>query len=188
MNDDQAGTAGANRGKRPRRSKDPKGVSIDDPLEYGENKCSDNVRKVGSVSEQVDVDLWFHKHYLYRHHLGDEFGKREGIDPDTVKALVVESVKHLVFCSTMLKGFRFINHDSQEITRVVCQKEIDGVLLNVAIEAHYIDINKFEITVITAKKENGFKMKEGQYSLEVTQSGIMLRKLENRKIIEILEL
>ena len=129
-----------------------KGVpALHDELAFVENKCSNHARKIFVEVENIHIELWFDKHYHDRHQHGDDHGKREGIDPKTVENLIRKSIRHLIFYSSVVKGFTFANYnkEGQFPVRVVLQEELDGSMLNVVIEAHFLDIGRYEITVKT---------------------------------------
>src|SRR5580698_6012168 len=109
--------------------------ALEDPLEFVENKCSSNARKILTHFEDVEIVLWFDKHYHDRHQHGDESGRREGINPDIVKELVTKSIRHLIVYSTIVKGFVFANYDGYQSKglpeRVVLQEQLNNDMLNV---------------------------------------------------------
>lgn len=121
----------------------------------------------------------------YQH--GDEFGKREGIDPDRVLALVEKSLKHLIIYSTHVRGFSFTKIDGSAIDpqKTVLQEEIDGMVLNVVIKAHLIDIHTFEITIITAMCVDDFRIFDGQYVIDIHGNTSTLLRKESKKMLEI---
>ena len=85
---------------------------IADPMEFKKNKSSDKARSVTSINERITIDLWFDKHYIDRHQHGDDNGKRDGIDSESVKEIVLRSVKHLLVYSACLPNFTFLNHEN----------------------------------------------------------------------------
>ena len=72
-------------------------AAIVDPLEFKKNKCSDNACHITTKVENIDIDLWYDKHYHLREQVGDENGKRDGIDREVIQSLVLTSIKHLMF-------------------------------------------------------------------------------------------
>lgn len=161
---------------------------IEDPLELRTNKCSRKARKVFCEETNILIELWFDKHYLDRDQFGDEFGKRLGIDKNTVERLVRQSLKHLVAYSLLIKGFTFINrnaHSHEKSTRIVLQKKTDNGLLNVVVEAHYLTIDKFEMTVKTAMCIEDFRTHDSQYIIELYKDGSLLKINANKIINEI---
>lgn len=175
------------RERRKRIKYEPKGVpAIQDELEFIKNKCSDHARRIFVEIETIHLELWFDKHYHDRHQHGDEDGKREGIDPRTVESLVRKSLKHLLFYSSVVSGFKFINFSpSQPPVRVVLQEEMDSSKLNIVIEAHVLDIIRCEITVKTAMCTDDFRIPMGQYCIEIQGDNSILRRNENKKLVEI---
>jgi len=162
-----------------------------DPLQFTKNKASNHARIETTINEKISIDLWFDKHYVDRHQHGDDNGKRDGIDKENVKKLALESLKHLLFYSAYIKNFTFLNHNysgnnSGNSLRIVCQKEIDGELLNAVIEVHFKLLNEFEITVKTAMRNNDFKLSEGQYAIEIfEEDSSVLKQMVKGKIQEI---
>ena len=65
------------------------------------------------------------------------------------------------------------------------QEEFDGTKLNVVIEAHFLDINRYEITVKTAMSTDDFKMSMGQYCIEIQGDSSILRRKDNKQMVEI---
>jgi hypothetical protein len=172
---------------RKRIKYEPKGVpAIQDELEFIKNKCSDHAKKIFVQIENIHVELWFDKHYHDRHQHGDDEGKRTGIDPATVEALVRKSLKHLLFYSSAVAGFKFVNiGPSQPAVRVVLQEELENSQLNVVIEAHFLDIKSSEITVKTAMCTDDFRISMGQYCIEIQGDNSILRRKDNNRMIEI---
>lgn len=60
-----------------------------------------------------------------------------------------------------------------------------STMLNVVIEAHFLDISRCEITVKTAMCVDDFKMSTGQYFIEFQEDGSVLKKLDNGKVMEV---
>ena len=168
----------------------PKGVpAIEDERAFIKNKCSDHARKILIKIEEVHIELWFDKHYYNRHHHGDSDGKREGIDPRTVETLVKRSLRHLLFYSAAIQGFKFVNFNSTlPPVRIVLQEISDGSKLNVVIEAHYLDICHYEITVKTAMCTEDFRVAPGQYCIEIQGDNSTLYRNDNKKMIEVCSL
>ncbi len=164
--------------KRIDNKKAEAGVVVD-PLEYIANLSTPLARHIESVVKRSEFKLWIDKHYKNRAQFGDEDGPREGIDQDCVISLVKESIHHLIYYSSQIIGFTFVtNEDSVDrAIRVVLQKEENGVKLNVVIETHHHAVDDYEITVVTAKKINGFGLSDGQYAIELIDGGSELRKL-----------
>ncbi len=90
------------RAKRPRLGQIIKDELMFDGVAFMQNKSSQNARKSHTIENKLHFDMWMDKHYQIRYQHGDEFGKREGIDPDRVLALVEKSLKHLIIYSTKI--------------------------------------------------------------------------------------
>lgn len=144
---------------------------IEDEMAFVANKSSSNARIITTIDERIGVKIWFDKHYLDRHQHGDERGKRIGIDTSTVESLVINCIKHLLLYGSYVKNFTFLNNGkpiSGRSLRVVCQQETKDGKLNVIIEAHFISLYEYEITVITAICKEDFEISDGQYAIELT--------------------
>ena len=144
--------------------------AILDELEFGQNKCSPNARRIGSHAQNTNVDFWIDKHYHIREQQGDDFGnKRDGIEPEKVHTLVKKCIPHLILYSSFLRNFTFLNYDKllikERIIRVVCQGIYDGNQLNVVIEGHVISLTDIEITIVTAIQKNEYLPHDGQYAV-----------------------
>jgi len=99
---------------------------------------------------------------------------------------VRKSIRHLLFYSSVVAGFKFINYDSpQPPVRIVLQEELNGSKLNVVIEAHFLNINSYEITVKTAMCVDDFRIVMGQYCIEIQGDGSVLGRCDNKKIVEV---
>ena len=151
--------------------------AIEDEFEFKENKGSKNARKISTQKEAIIVELWIDKHYQIRHQHGDDFGKREGIEEKKVLEIVSESVQHLLVFSSITR-FSFLNYDytsDGRAIRVVCQKEYNGIKTNVVIVAHFIELRKIEITIVTAIQKNDFQLSDGQFAIELlgNQSSVL---------------
>lgn len=177
-----------NKEPRPRLTGEKRGEPVvADSEAFTKNLSSDKARIVTTIAENIGVILWFDKHYLDRHSLGDENGKREGIGTDQVEKLVLLSVKHLLFYSACIPKFTFLNHSTAgRAVRVVCQRETAKGMLNVVIQAHLLALDKYEITVKTAMCEHDFAIAEGQYALEITsEDNSTLRFMAQRKLSDV---
>lgn len=163
--------------------------AINDPLDFRPNRCSPNARQVFSIVDDNHWIIWIDKHYLLRHQFGDENGKREGIDPEVVNQLVKKSTKYLFAFASIVKSFSFINHGSPDpSTRVVLQQRTVTGMLNVVVEAHFETVGKCEITIKTALVTEDFRLTMGQYAVEITEGGAILKRKDNNDIIEVFEI
>jgi hypothetical protein len=113
---------------------------IEDSEAFKKNMVTDNARKVRTVREEVFYEIWHDKHYHDRHQHGDDNGKREGIDPDTVHDLLERAMPYLLLCGVSHLGFRFVNHGGNpETVKTVLQRQTDVGLLNVVIWTQMVD-------------------------------------------------
>jgi hypothetical protein len=179
--------------KRERRKRiDPneiKGELIVDVEAYIANKCSPNVKKIATASEHLDIEIYFDKHYFIRHQHGDDNGKREGIELETVQKLVIEAAKHLLFYSVTLKNFSFVNFGPNSNHRVVLTRLFDGDEdLNIVVEYHYLSMHRYEVTLKTAMRKTDFLINDGTFQLKINPDGTsVLVKNENRKLVQFSE-
>lgn len=177
--------------KRPRIPYQPKRLlPVEDELAYTRNRCSSNAKRIDCVKSSFECEVWIDKHYQIRKQFGDESGARDGIDQETVKSLVLRSLKHLIAYSSILKTFTFINHELNggRASRIVLQESSDKGMLNVVIEAHFVDVDNCEITVITAMCMDNFKLSDGQFAVEIVENESVIRKMEKGQIKEIYNL
>jgi mRNA-degrading endonuclease HigB of HigAB toxin-antitoxin module len=147
-------------------------------MAYTSNLCSQNARMICSVPLKNQVEIWFDKHYNDRIQFGDNNGKREGIENKVVKSLVEKSIDHLLFYSSSIKNFTFLNHNlnGDRAIRVILQQEMKESRLNVVIEAHCDKLHSYEITVKTAMCTDEFKISDGQYVLEINGNNSSILK------------
>ena len=123
--------------------------------------------------------MWIDKHC----HEWQKGGGREGIGIDVVQDLVVKSFKYLTNMFLKNPNFQYIKYfkDALHDPRIVLQEEnAEGVMLNVVVEIHHIDMSKFEITVKTAMAVNDFRISDGQRLLLITHGRAVLRKFSAR--------
>lgn len=161
---------------------------IDDPLAFIPNKSSIKAKKVFTEVENITVELWFDKHYHDRDQHGDDFGKRDGITNDIVENLVKRSIKHMIFYSNLIKGFNFLNRNHKQHERplrIVLQEDTEYELLNVVIEAHFLNINRYEITVKTAMCKDNYTLSDNQYAIQIDGEGSILKKYDLKKVSEV---
>lgn len=172
-------------GKRPRIGKEMLVPIEADPLEFKENKSSKNARQLHTHVENIQIDVWFDKHYYTREQHGDENGKRHDIELAHVTRLLQLAMKHLIYYSLRLPNFTFLNFagQAQRSNRILLQERFStGETLNVAVEYHYVDFNKYELTVKTAMRVDDFRVSDGQYVLEVyNETSSELKRFEGKK-------
>ncbi len=173
-------------GKRRRITKELIGQIVIDEFAYEANKSSNNARKVLDKSEHIEIEIWCDKHYYNRAQIGDEYGKRTGIEENLIKDLVVKSIPHLLYYSFKVSGFSFINfgHATRNI-RVVIQEIKKEGLLNVVLEFHHLIRNNYQVTVITAMQKDEFAISLGQYALEIDNGISYLRKRNGNSMVDI---
>jgi len=164
-------------------TKRPAGAFMIDPLAYIANRSSAQARKIDTYEEKIFVHLWYDKHYCNRFQHGDEWGKREGIEPMMIKETVIQSISWLITCSGLYKFFRFLNHvkEGDHFHRIVLQKQTREGLLNIVTEFHWISLLQYEVTVKTAMVTESFRLSDGQFALRINDSGCSILKMENKK-------
>lgn len=128
---------------------------------YVKNAAADHAKHIDTIETRFKVSLYHVYHLIDRQMNGNDDGSpRDGITEDVVVPIVFETVNHLIKYASIVKNFTWLNHGSKDI-RVVCQKEIDGVIRNIPIEAHLIGFNHIEITIFTAMPFS--HIRAGQY-------------------------
>lgn len=181
------------RAKRPRITPVSQGVGIvEDPLRYVKNKTNDFTRKLKGVPLKVVFEIHYELHYRNRDQFGeDDGGVREGINIEVVSGLVEAALQHIIYyCSR--QNFAFINivdpRDGPP-KRFGLQTECaDGIMLNIIIETHHLDISTFELTIVTAKKKNGFFGRSGEYVIEMLPNDHSVLKMVGRnKVLQEIE-
>ena len=165
-------------------------ILLHDPLSFMANKASIQARKAAEHQELVLIEIWFDKHYYNRYQHGDESGKRNGIDPDLVKEIIIQSISWLISCSGRYKFFRFLNTDKENdpYHRIVLQKNTKEGLLNIVTEFHWITLRRYEVTVKTAMVTDEFRLSDGQFALRLDDTGCVVLKMENNKPREMVQL
>lgn len=161
------------------------GEVVVDVESFTKNKSSENVKKIQSVKEEIEIDIYFDKHYYYRNQLGDENGKRDGIGYNFVESILLKATKHLIYYALKINGFTFINFAEGFKQRIILTQHFnDGSNdLNVVVEYHYLSMHKYEVTVITALRKNNFYFNDGSYQVELHEDNTSdLNKAEMNKV------
>lgn len=178
------------RPKRPRVtttvSKQAGALEVNDNMAFMACLGSKNAREIRTVPQNISLELWFDKHYYDRNQHGSDDGTKRNIPPEAVEALVVRSLNHLLFYSSVVRNFIFLNHeDSPSIIRTII-KDSSGVSpLSVTIQAHFKNFNKYQFTVITAIDDN-LRLSAGQYFIEfIADNHSVLYKFDNNKNTEV---
>lgn len=153
-----------------------------------ENSASRKVRHYTTFAENFQIEFWYDKHYWDRLHLGDENGDRVGIAFENVEPLMVKSFKHLMYYVLKHRDVLFVNHPppkTRNIRIVLRQRFYDKITLNVAVEYHFISLNKFEVTIITAMSNQQFQLGDNQYAIEFSEECSTLYRLVNKQVIKV---
>jgi hypothetical protein len=93
----------------------------------------------------------------------------------------------VLYCS-LIKGFHFLNRNllpHERPLRIILQEDTSFGLLNVVIEAHFLSINLYEITVKTAMCKDDFILNDNQYAIEIDGDGSILKKCDIKRVIEV---
>jgi hypothetical protein len=174
--------------KRPRIKKENKEVIIDEDA-YVENACSKSAKKINDISENIITEFWIDKHYSIRDQHGDDFGKREGIDIRTVEDVINKSFKILKFFNFKNEKFRFVNFPPKKIRplRLVLKQIFkNDETLNIIAEYNFIELNLYEVTVITALRKENFTLSDGQYGIvfDLDEIKLMFKVRGNETLID----
>ena len=170
-------------GQRPRIIKNL-GETTFDKDAFTENCSTENARKQIEFTENLKTELWIDKHY-WNYITSKE---REGIELEFTEPLITKSLKHLLYYSLKLKEFNFVNHPPKQMRniRVVLRQLFKTKLpLNVTVECHFINLNIFEVTIITAMSVENFKLSDGQYLIEFNDLSSTLYSFKTRQLKEI---
>lgn len=176
-------------GGRPRIDKKVIGEIVEqDPLEFRKNHSSDSARQVFTSTESIEFEVWYDNHYFQREMHGDNNGKRDGIEQEIVQNLIVNAAKHLLYYSIKVRAFEFVSFvEGFRKTRTTISQIIkDELNLNIVVNYHYLALNKYEVTLVTAMRKNGFVPKDGEFQLEMQVDGSsILFKSERGRIQKI---
>jgi hypothetical protein len=156
-------------GERPRIKPILNDIIVDHEA-YSENCCSKNARQIILSPHKFNSDIWADKHYNIRVQQGDDNGIREGIEIEVVLELIKNTFNHVI--NYALKYGKIVNFPPfapPQSTRIVLQNFVDNEedFLNVALEYHFLDVDTYEITVLTAMKHKGFHIRQGQYVIQL---------------------
>lgn len=171
--------------KRPRITINKGVPALEDPKEFKKNKCTEYAKFICNTSDNIETEIHIDKHYQTRHLIGSDNGdKRLGIEPEIVEALVKRAMKYLLAFGSMVKIFKFINYEGQSENpiSVILQEGVDENTLNVAIQVHFIEINRYEITIKTAMCIEKFKVDYGQFAVIIEDGGATLNRCNNGKL------
>lgn len=177
-----------NRKEKRKRIIEDKGEIIIDIETWLENCSSNKVRHHTTFTENFQIEFWYDKHYWDRLHLGDDDGHRKGIEFKYVEPLVVKSFKHLMYYSLKHRDLLFVNHPpprTRNIRIVLRQTFTDKTTLNIVVEYHFINLKKFEVTIVTAMSNDQFKLGDNQYAVEFNEEQSTLIRLVNKQIIKV---
>lgn len=163
--------------------------AIADETEYKENLCTNNGKRHKEFKQPIIIDLWFDKHYHTRLLIGDDDGKRNGIEIETIESLVARSIPYLFLASSALTGFKFNNIPGSTDRKVwiVLQEQTPYGMLNAPIQCNMLDSNTYELTVTTAMVVDGFKIEENQYALELVEGGALVKKKVEKEVKTVIE-
>lgn len=155
---------------------------------YQINAASKNAKYLISFEDKLILEFWIDKHYSNRKNFGDENGKRADISEDFIEGLIKKSLSHLLYYSLKSVKFRFLNHPPKKDKNIrLVLKEINSNYtdLNVVVEYHFLELNKYEVTVITAMRNEDFRINDGQYILLFEGDNSFLQIRQNKNDVEI---
>lgn len=161
-----------------------KGTYTLDEKEFKACLGSKNAREVGTVAEYINLELWYDKHYIIeRNQHPDDNGNQRDVPPEAVEALVRKAFKHLLFYSSAVKTFHFLNHeDSKGIIRTIIKDSPKNKPLSVACQVHFKNFNRYQFSVITAM-DGDIPLSAGQHFIEfVDESCSILKKFDDGKV------
>lgn len=138
----------------------------------------------GDIAYKVPL---YHVYHLVDRQLNgnDDGTPRDGISDDIIMPIVLQCIDHFMLYSAVLP-FVWLNYKRNgDVVVVICQKEIDGELITIPIEAYLIEGNMIEITVRTAYPLDFDRgIGHDQYALELWQDGSStLKRYDKRKKI-----
>ena len=154
-----------------------------------ELNCASKNAKFIYVFKDFEIEIWIDKHYENRVFKGDESGERLGIEEETVKNIIIDSVKYIFHFYILHRISNFINFFNKEKPtkyRVVLKDYRNTQIpVNIVIEIHFLDYSKYEITTITAMKCVDFLLSDGQYVISVTNNYVNFHRFQNKSLINI---
>jgi len=176
--------------EKPKRKRiiNPASQPIQDPEAYIQNSCSDNAKHIKTFSEHIETEFWIDKHYSDRQLFGDENGKRDGIELEYIENLIAKSFKHLVYYALKHKRFIFVNYPPKAIVpvRIVLKEEFaKQEILNVVAEYHFVELNKYEVTIRTAMRKENFIASDGQFTVLLNDDESVLQLTQGKTANEI---
>lgn len=182
-------------GKRPRIKKSTENIGSTQVLiadgqtnHFSQNCATPNGKLIHKYND-FEIEIWIDQHYEKRATIGDDSGLRLGIEKEKVTSLIIDCVKYIFHFYMTLRlnhVINFFDKDNPTKDRIIL-KDFRGSeeALNVAVEIHFLDYSKYEITIITAMKGNDFKMFDGQYNISITDEGVNLNKFQNKTLLSV---
>ncbi|QQT29817.1 hypothetical protein I6I99_21115 [Sphingobacterium multivorum] len=171
--------------KRPRiNMKERMGEIVVDPEKFIANKGSDNAKKVDETQNIIHIDIWHDKHFEERHKKGEDNGiKREGIEPEIVKDMLLKSLNH-IFHYSANGSFSFLNMMRLKwAKRLVLQSATNNGMLNVVVEFYYVEKARYEATIVTAICKDDFQISDGQFMISMDDTGSRLYRRVKGKVV-----
>ncbi len=155
----------------------------DDNGSYVVNASGRYARLFVEGEVRYKVPLYHVYHLIDRQLNGNDDGSpRHDITDDIVMPIVLECVNAFLLYSSILQ-ISWLNYNRNgDVILVVCQKEVNGELITIPIEAHLVENNMIEITVRTAfplDVERGIG--DNQLAVELWQDGSSTLKRYDRK-------
>jgi hypothetical protein len=162
--------------------------AIVDEGEFIQNLSSHKAKLISTFNVNVSFSIWIDKHYHDRVNIGDEFGKRLGIEKDKIEKIIIDCLKHLLLFGSTIKGFVFLNSKLDQQTfsrRLVIRSKTHDSTLNIAIAVYFIDVSHYEVTIKTAMVVDDFKLFDNEYVIDYEDGYVILSKFDQKKLTEI---
>ncbi|MNR17312.1 hypothetical protein D3C85_1339640 [compost metagenome] len=93
-----------------------------------------------------------------------------------------------MYYSLKHRDLLFVNHPpprTRNIRVVLRQTFADKATLNIVVEYHFINLKKFEVTIVTAMSNDRFELGDNQYAVELNEQQSSLFRLVNKQIIKV---
>lgn len=156
-------------------------------INYQQNAASANAKFLCEFREFWVHEFWIDKHYSNRKDFGDHLGPRDGIEEHFIEELVKKSIPHLFYYS-LKHAFKFINFPPKTgLPQRLVLQEVSNTsdTLNTVVEFHFLDTNKYEVTVRTAMCVENFKIQDNQYVVQFAEDESNLLVFKNKQFVQL---
>ncbi len=173
--------------KRKRIQPASKGLPVEDPNAYVQNKACDHTKPIRLVPGGISFKVDGAKHFY------DQCRERDIESQYVIDELVIMSIRHMIYYSAAYEKFSYLNYNIQRYARnrstVVIERVIGDLKLNALVEVHFNKINEYELTVITTMVEDSFWKHPGQFVIEIIDYDTsVLKQLIDKKLIPVSKL